>query len=105
MAAVAPHSGLSLDGKAVRRDAVLNKVLSEDLNNVLGAVFAACFAAACIGNAPAHAAEQQAAHVCGGNEIARGTVSRIVDGRTFVLDDGREIRLAAVEVPPMALPE
>jgi endonuclease YncB( thermonuclease family) len=27
-----------------------------------------------------------------------------VDGRTFVLDDGREIRLAAVEVPPMPPP-
>jgi endonuclease YncB( thermonuclease family) len=74
------------------------------LNKVLGAMFAICFAAACGGNAPARAAEQQAAHACGANEIARGTVSRIVDGRTFVLDDGREIRLAAVEVPPMPLP-
>ena len=28
-----------------------------------------------------------------------GRVARIVDGRSFVLDDGREIRLAALEVP------
>ena len=55
-------------------------------------------------NAPARAMEQQGAHACGGNEVARGTVSRIVDGRTFVLDDGREIRLAAIEVPPLSPP-
>jgi endonuclease YncB( thermonuclease family) len=73
-------------------------------NKVLAAVFAACFMAAGGANAPAAAVEQQAAHACGGNEIARGTVSRIVDGRTFVLDDGREIRLAAIEVPPMPPP-
>jgi len=36
--------------------------------------------------------------VCGGDEIARGTVGKILDGRTFVLDDGREVRLAAIEV-------
>jgi len=26
----------------------------------------------------------------------------VIDGRTFALDDGREIRLAAIEVPPLA---
>ena len=75
------------------------------MNEILDKVaFAACFVAACAGNAPARAMEQQAAHACGGNEVARGTVSRILDGRTFVLDDGREIRLAAIEVPPVSLP-
>jgi endonuclease YncB( thermonuclease family) len=82
---------------AVRRNGVLNEVLDK-------VAFAACFAAACAGNAPARAMEQQAAHTCGGSEVARGTVSRILDGRTFVLDDGREIRLAAIEVPPASLP-
>jgi len=38
---------------------------------------------------------------CGGDEIARGGVSHIIDGRTFVLDDGREVHLAAIEVPPL----
>ncbi len=38
---------------------------------------------------------------CGGDTIARGAVSRAIDGRTFVLDDGREVRLAAIEVPPL----
>jgi endonuclease YncB( thermonuclease family) len=40
--------------------------------------------------------------VCGGDEIARGIVGKILDGRTFVLDDGREVRLAAIEVPSLA---
>jgi endonuclease YncB( thermonuclease family) len=62
-------------------------------------MLAAGFAAAC-GNAPVLAMERGPAHACGGDEIARGTVSRIVDGRTFVVDDGRQVRLAAVEVAP-----
>jgi endonuclease YncB( thermonuclease family) len=32
--------------------------------------------------------------------IARGMVGHVIDGRTLALDDGREVRLAAVEVPP-----
>jgi endonuclease YncB( thermonuclease family) len=31
-----------------------------------------------------------------------GVVARVVDGRTFVLADGREVRLAGIEVPPEA---
>jgi endonuclease YncB( thermonuclease family) len=30
---------------------------------------------------------------------SRGKVSAVVDGRTFVLEDGRELRLAGIEVP------
>jgi hypothetical protein len=50
---------------------------------------------------PALADDQASARqeqVCGGDEIARGTVGKVLDGRTFVLDDGREVRLAAIEV-------
>ncbi len=42
---------------------------------------------------------QVALPVCGGDEVARGTAARILDGRTFVLGDGREVRLAGIEVP------
>jgi endonuclease YncB( thermonuclease family) len=64
-------------------------------------MFAAGVAAAW-GAAPARASEQQQpAYACGGGEIGRGTLSRTVDGRTFVLEDGREVRLAAIEVPPV----
>jgi len=43
--------------------------------------------------------------VCGGDEIARGNVGKILDGRTFALEDGREVRLAAIEVAPLAGPQ
>jgi endonuclease YncB( thermonuclease family) len=45
---------------------------------------------------------QQPAFVCIGETIARGLSNRVIDGRTFVLDDGREVRLAAIEVPPLS---
>ena len=37
--------------------------------------------------------------------VARGSASRVIDGRTFALDDGREIRLAAIEVAPLPGPQ
>ena len=37
----------------------------------------------------------------GGDELGRGTVAKIIDGRTFMLADGREVRLAAIEVPAL----
>lgn len=67
------------------------------------AAFITVLEAVC-GRAPARAEEQQVdiqtAHPCGGGEIARGVVRKIPDGRTFVLGDGREVRL--VEVPALA---
>jgi len=91
-AAVAPHSGLSLHGMAIWR------------YGVLAAMFLAGFAASC-GSAPALATEQQPARARGGGEVARGTVARIVNGRTFVLGDGLEVCLAAIEVPAVPLPQ
>jgi micrococcal nuclease len=38
---------------------------------------------------------------CGGATIATGEVARVVDGKTFILADGREVRLAAIEAPPV----
>ena len=72
------------------------------------AAFAAGFAAMGGGATPAFADDQALTRqgpVRGGDEIARGTVGRILDGRTFALDDGREIRLAAIEVAPLACPQ
>ncbi len=71
------------------------------------AAFAAGFAAVG-GETPARADDQASTRqgqVCGGDEIARGTVGKILDGRTFLLDDGREVRLAAIEVAPPAGPQ
>ena len=36
---------------------------------------------------------------CGADAMAAGRVVRVIDGRSFVLDDGREIRLSSIEVP------
>ena len=51
------------------------------------------------------AQEQHLARPCGGDEVVRATVSRVGDGRTFTLADGREVRLAGIEVPPLPLPQ
>jgi len=42
---------------------------------------------------------------CGGEEIVRATVGRVSDGRTVTLADGREVRLAAIEVPLLPPPQ
>src|SRR5262245_35446382 len=48
--------------------------------------------------ASAHA-ESVAATACRFEAAGTGKVRAIIDGRSFTLDDGREIRLAAIEVP------
>ena len=66
----------------------------------LAAALAVKIAALC-GCSGAMAQEQpSAASICGGDVIAHGVAKRVIDGRTFTLDDGREVRLAAIEVPP-----
>jgi endonuclease YncB( thermonuclease family) len=69
-------------------------------NGILGALIAATCGCCC-------AAAQDAAPrvACGGETVAHATVAAIVDGRTFILGDGRQVRLAAVEVPPLPSPE
>jgi endonuclease YncB( thermonuclease family) len=47
-------------------------------------------------------AAQPAKPACGGATIATGEVARVVDGKTFILADGREARLAAIEAPPVS---
>jgi endonuclease YncB( thermonuclease family) len=88
-AAVPPYSRLSLVAMMGRWGVLL-----------IAAVMAAL---SFIGNCPAIAqgAAKAAAPAlpCGGDEIGRGSVGRVVDGHSFVLDDGREVRLAGIEVP------
>ena len=42
---------------------------------------------------------------CDGGTLAQGAAGRVMDGRTFALEDGREIRLAGIEVPPLPEPQ
>ena len=50
------------------------------------------------------AAKPVASFECKLTTVATGTVASVVDGRTLVLDDGREVRLAALEVAPPTEP-
>ncbi len=65
---------------------------------------AALAAAVAVGEGFDAVAEQQSqpSSACGSDIMARVTASRVSDGRTFVLADGREVRLAAIEVPPLS---
>jgi hypothetical protein len=72
-------------------------------DRVLGVALVAEFAVMC-GCFGAMAQERpRSAFPCGGETVARGvTAGRLIDGRTFVLADGREVRLAAIEVPALS---
>jgi endonuclease YncB( thermonuclease family) len=67
------------------------------------ALMCACFGAAAQEHAVPMAVTAHAI-VCGGDEIARGSAGPVLDGRTFLLDDGREVRLAAIQVPAEPAP-
>jgi endonuclease YncB( thermonuclease family) len=56
--------------------------------------------------ASATAAERRSAApaTCQRETVATGTVNTVIDGRTFMLADGREVRLAGIEVPPLPDP-
>jgi endonuclease YncB( thermonuclease family) len=74
-------------------------------DGVLAAAIAAEFTAICACSGAMAQVQARTASACSGETIARGSASRIVDGRGFVMDDGREVRLAAIEVPPLPLPQ
>ena len=41
---------------------------------------------------------------CGVESLGKGNVRRVIDGRTIQLEIGQQVRLAAIEVPPLPLP-
>ena len=61
--------------------------------------WAPIIAAGLLAGAALDARAQATSSRCGSGAVSAGRVATIVDGRSFVLDDGREIRLAALEVP------
>ena len=74
---------------------------------LIGGLLAAALNAAPAAQAQAPAAGKKPAAAkavpsseCKPTSVATGTVASVVDGRTLVLDDGREVRLAAIEVAP-----
>lgn len=61
----------------------------------LSATTLAC--AAALAGFDADAQPARAAPDCGGDGAMTGEVARVIDGKSFLLADGREVRLAAVE--------
>ncbi len=53
----------------------------------------------------AHTPAAGEAPACRLEPLTAGTVASVNDGRTFVLADGREVRLAGIEVAPLAEPD
>jgi endonuclease YncB( thermonuclease family) len=75
-----------------------------DRNPCCGAVLAMAVLAAGLAVTAANRATAQtatAADGCAFPVIGTGEVAAVTDGRSFVLTDGREIRLADIEVPPL----
>jgi endonuclease YncB( thermonuclease family) len=72
-------------------------------DGILGVAIATTCGCCCGLAEDAQALPDAPPHACGGETVARATVGRIIDGRTFVLDDGREVRLAAIEAPPLPM--
>jgi endonuclease YncB( thermonuclease family) len=52
--------------------------------------------------ARAQVATPAAASACRFEVVGAGKVAKILDGRSFLFDDGREVRLAGIEVPAMS---
>jgi endonuclease YncB( thermonuclease family) len=66
-----------------------------DLKGVMLSTIPLAFAAALT----AFDAHAQVPRDCSGRSEASGEVARVIDGRSFLLADGREVRLAAIETP------
>jgi endonuclease YncB( thermonuclease family) len=52
--------------------------------------------------APRRSRRAAAGPACRYDAVGSGTVATVLDGRSFVLEDGREVRLDGIEVPPVA---
>jgi len=63
---------------------------------------ACLFGAVCVAVANTPVQAHAAATACRFETLHSGKVAKVLDGRSFVLDDGREVRLAGIEVPAPA---
>lgn len=66
---------------------------------VIAALVAGSVIAGSGSDSRAEGAASAPATACQFDVVGSGKVSAVIDGRSFVLDDGREVRLAAIEVP------
>jgi endonuclease YncB( thermonuclease family) len=74
-------------------------------DGIMAAAFAAGVTATCVWWSASAQEQPHATSSCDGETLAQGAAGRILDGRTFALEDGREVRLAGIEVPPLPQPQ
>jgi hypothetical protein len=97
-----PAPGRQVGGTrlAVALTALLATALGSALGTALsGRGIAAESSAASPPAASRPAAAPPAAAACPMTSFATGRVQAVIDGRTFILDDRREVRLAGIEIP------
>jgi endonuclease YncB( thermonuclease family) len=58
-----------------------------------------------IAASPALAQDSVSPNPCLFEVVGSGRVAKIIDGRDFMLDSGREVRLAAIQAPPAPAPD
>jgi len=103
-ASLPPHSGRFVNHMGGRGDVAATRVFGRF---GMLAVTAAAVIAAAVTWAPAEAhaqARATAPSVCKADVFATAAVATVMDGRSFTLDDGRDIRLAGIEVPVVPAP-
>jgi endonuclease YncB( thermonuclease family) len=71
---------------------------------VIAVLVAGSMIAGSLSDSRAEGAPPAPATACQFALIGAGPVSAVIDGRSFVLDDGREVRLAGIEVPHLPPP-
>jgi endonuclease YncB( thermonuclease family) len=71
---------------------------------VFAALVAGSMMAGLVPDSRAEGAPPTPATACQFGLTGSGKVAAVVDGRSFMLDDGREVRIAAIEVPLMPAP-
>jgi len=71
---------------------------------VFAALVAGSMMAGLLPDSRAEGAPPTPATACQSELTGTGKVAAVIDGRSFVLDDGREVRIAAVEVPLLPAP-
>jgi len=88
---------------SVRPDAMAS-IARPPLSALPTAALIALLAPALANAAPESKRANPVSAPCNPDMVASGTVASVIDGRTFVLDDGHEVRLPAVEIPTLAAP-
>jgi endonuclease YncB( thermonuclease family) len=106
-----PQFGWNLSGIFARRGSFMPTlrrgaiaIARPPMRGPLAAVLLALVTPALALAAPDSRRTRSSSADCTLEAVASGTVASVIDGRTFVLADGREVRLPSIEIPPLPEP-